>query len=204
MVLIKLKDANVVNIIDDLEEYTGFGGTFNPDIVKHMTNFTLELEDGRVVALKSIELGYYSDPIGIADAAPFIIDVLRVVTSGDASELTLAQFIAWIIENHVTEGIVIEVTSSGATKKGFVENSVWDDSRPHRFVNKEIKEHINSRKRNRRIDPQIDPQTKDYAFLAGKVTELAPKCLEVVEVNVADTPEDSSVTKVSLGEFLHA
>ena len=96
--LLVLKDVKILNIKDDLEEFTEFGSTFGGDNEVTMHNFELDLEDGRIVTLESVLLNYYGSTTGINNTTNFMATLLRMVARGEEKNLTLAEFIEWIVQ----------------------------------------------------------------------------------------------------------
>lgn len=193
MTLIKLKDVNVDNIIDDIEDYSVWTGTFADNTNKTMNNFTLELEDGRKVELDSIDFVPYSEPFGIDNPTTFIMDVLRLVTSGEARSYTLADFIRWIVDNFVSGGIEITLHSKNGVSKGYIERSEYSGIS---YIDEYVKKLINSQvKYNDRFD---------YCYLLGETQDLKPTINDVLQVNLTRDPELSSVTLTDLDTFLSA
>lgn len=195
MTLIKLKDVNIDNIIDDIQDYSVWGGTFNDSTNTQMSNFILELEDGRTIELKSIDLDQYSEPFGIHSATEFVMDVLRLVTSGEARSYTLTDFILWIVDNYVEGGIEITVSKcKSITKTGFIERKL-DEFYPS-FIVDYVKHGIN---KNYNFSKRYD-----YSFLIGEAQDLNLEQNEVLALSLSKIPEDSAVKVISLQEFLSA
>lgn len=115
---IKLKDCEIDNIIDTTNDYASFGNTFGDDNHSSFTDFTFVLSNNKKVSLNSFEGTPYGSPIGIDQPSKFLLDFLELVTSNDINNMTFTELVAFIIENHTTREIVIEVEKNGVVKKG--------------------------------------------------------------------------------------
>lgn len=120
MTLLKLKDVNIDNISDDLEEYSVFAGTFNDSDYIQMNDFQLSLEDGRVVELNSIHVEEYGDPSGFRDIGNFFVEILRMVSNGESENMTLEEFLRWMYTSYSTGPVKITITDGDSTKIGLL------------------------------------------------------------------------------------
>ena len=107
MALIKFSDVDVEDIIDDLQEFSVFQSTMTGSANENMHELTLKLSDGRTIRLSSIKLGDYSSPYGFEKTGRMFVDIIRLVTDNKTKDMTIADFVNWIIDNYVTGAIKI-------------------------------------------------------------------------------------------------
>lgn len=114
--MIKLKDCVIVEVIDDVEEFSEFAGTWSPDTIKTMHNLTLLTDTGQRVHLESFSDGDYGSINGFEDIGELYITILQEVYSGEMQERTLADFVQWIVEEYTNRAIIITYNN----KKGYI------------------------------------------------------------------------------------
>ena len=114
--MIKLKDCVIVDVIDDEEEFSEFGGTWSADIIRHMHNLTLITDTGNMISLESHSEGDYGGTNGFRDVGELYTTILKEVFSGEMAERTLVEFIQWIVSEYARKSVIIRVNN----KKGLL------------------------------------------------------------------------------------
>ena len=114
--MIKLKDCVIVDVIDDEEEFSEFGGTWSEDIITHMHNLTFITDTGKTINLESYSEGYYGGTNGFLDVGGLYTTILKEVFSGEMAERTLVEFIQWIVSEYARKSVIIRVNN----KKGLL------------------------------------------------------------------------------------
>lgn len=114
--MIKLKDCVIVDVIDDEEEFSEFGGTWSEDIITHMHNLTLITDTGKMISLESYSEGDYGGTNGFRDVGELYTTILKEVFSGEMAERTLVELIQWIVSEYARNSVIIQVNN----KKGLL------------------------------------------------------------------------------------
>ena len=114
--MIKLKDCVIVDVIDDEEEFSEFGGTWSDDVIVHMHNLTLITDTGKTISLESYSEGDYGGTNGFRDVGELYTTILKEVFSGEMAERTLVELIQWIVSEYARNSVIIQVNN----KKGLL------------------------------------------------------------------------------------
>ena len=124
--MIKLKDCVIVDVIDDEEEFSEFGGTWSEDIITHMHNLTFITDTGKTINLESYSEGYYGGTNGFLDVGGLYTTILKEVFSGEMAERTLVEFIQWIVSEYARNSVIIQVNN----KKGLLHTTIRTERHP--------------------------------------------------------------------------
>lgn len=167
--MIKLKDCVIVDVIDDEEEFSEFGGTWSEDIITHMHNLTLITDTGKMISLESYSEGDYGGTNGFRDVGGLYTTILKEVFSGEMAERTLVEFIQWIVWEYASNSVIIQVNN----KKGLLRTTIGTGRHPFFYEQQAISWYLEElKKENRKQNEKRGVRHIDWAGI-NKLEEQA-------------------------------
>lgn len=122
MVLLKLKDINIVDFRENTVNFDVFSGTFSPDETVNFTDLELIADNGLRYVLSARSYSYYGTPVGLGSLTGFIKRLLGLVSSGEAAEMTLARFVNEVVAENCECGVIFTIYDgdSNILGEGFI------------------------------------------------------------------------------------
>lgn len=122
MTLIRLRNRDIEDIIDNEEYYSVYGSTFNEDEKEVVTEVTFVTDLGERIHFGSIPVPY-GNPIGLQlNPISLMREVLTLIADNEIEQLDLNEFIEWFMEFVDNNHYVIELTNrEGIVRNVFIE-----------------------------------------------------------------------------------